>query len=204
MKVHNKNNLPTIPIGDLLPTQGDLKDLTEKNYNKLKASIEKHGFIFPIAVWESPDGKNYLIDGHQRKRVIQREYGNPEVPVIKIPAKDLQEAAEILLKVTSQYGTITQEGIDQYIATYELPEAEVYEATHYDAITQYQPIEQEISLPDGGDPDFQQITFTLHNTQKQEIDDAISKAKNYITGDEPNENSNGNALYYIAKAFIDG
>lgn len=29
MIVHNINNLPTIPIADLLPTQGDLKDLSE-------------------------------------------------------------------------------------------------------------------------------------------------------------------------------
>ena len=45
VKVHNPNNLPTIPIADLLPTQGDLKDLNEKNYNKLKNNIERRGFI---------------------------------------------------------------------------------------------------------------------------------------------------------------
>jgi hypothetical protein len=49
----------------------------------------------------------------------------------------LQEAMARLLEITSQYATITQEGIDEFIATYELNEAEVYEATSFDAIKQY-------------------------------------------------------------------
>lgn len=53
------------------------------------------------------------------------------------------------------------------------------------------------------DPEFVQITFTLHNSQKQIVDDAIAKAKNYVTGDEPNNNSNGNALYYVATNYLE-
>lgn len=52
MQVHNPNNLETIPIADLLPSQGDLKDLTEKNYKKLKNVIEQRGFSVPVYVWE--------------------------------------------------------------------------------------------------------------------------------------------------------
>ena len=136
MLVHNPNNLPTLSIKDLIPTQGELKDLTEANYDKLKKSFEKHGFIFPISIWQDGD-KNYLIDGHQRQRVIVKEYGDAEVPIIKIPAKDIKEAAEILLKVTSQYGTITQEGLDTFIAQYQLNEAEIYESTSFDATRFY-------------------------------------------------------------------
>lgn len=204
MKVHNPNNLPTKPIADLLSTQGELKDLSEANYKKLKNTIERRGFSYPVYVWEDGKGLLHLLDGHQRQRVLTTEGWNEPIPYLKVPAKDLQEAMARLLEITSQYATITQEGIDEFMATYELNEAEVYEATSYDAITQYAPVEQEIALPDGGDPDFQQMTFTLHNSQKQIVDEALAKAKNYIVGDEPNENSNGNALYYLAKAFIDG
>lgn len=144
LKVENPNNLPTLSITSLIPSQGELKDLSKENYNKLKASFEKHGFIFPVSVWQDKDGKNYLIDGHQRKRVIESEYGDADVPTIKIPAKNINEAAEILLKVTSQYGTITQEGLDSFIAKYELPEAEIYEATHYDAISYLQQDKDEV------------------------------------------------------------
>lgn len=149
LNIKNPNDLPTVSIKELIPTQGELKDLTEANYNKLKLSLEKHGFIFPISIWQDGD-KNYLIDGHQRQRVIVKEYGDVEVPIIKIPAKDITEAAEILLKVTSQYGTITQQGLDTYIATNELPEVEVYEATHYDAISylQQEPEVEEDEAPE--------------------------------------------------------
>lgn len=152
LNIKNPNDLPTVSIKELIPTQGELKDLTEANYNKLKLSLEKHGFIFPISIWQNGD-KNYLIDGHQRQRVIVKEYGDVEVPIIKIPAKDITEAAEILLKVTSQYGTITQQGLDTYIATYELPEVEVYEATHYDAISylQQEPEVEEDEAPEVDD-----------------------------------------------------
>jgi len=137
MKVYNDNNLPTIPITDLLPTQGDLKDLSDKNYKKLKNTIEKRGFSVPVYVWEDSKGIKHLLDGHQRRRVLETEGWNEPIPYLKVPAKDLQEAMARLLEITSQYGTITQEGIDEFISKYELPEADVYEATSFDGLGSY-------------------------------------------------------------------
>lgn len=134
MKVYNPNNLPTKPIADLLPTQGNLKDLSEANYKKLKNTIERRGFSYPVYVWEDNDKLLHLLDGHQRQRVLNTEGWNDPIPYLKVPAKDLQEAMARLLEITSQYATITQEGIDEFIATYELNEAEVYEATSFDAL----------------------------------------------------------------------
>ena len=137
MKVHNPNNLPTIPIADLLATQGDLKDLTEANYKKLKNTIERRGFSYPVYAWENDNGILHLLDGHQRQRVLTTEGWNEPIPYLKVPAENLQEAMARLLEITSQYATITQEGIDQFIAKYELNEAEVYEATSFDALGNY-------------------------------------------------------------------
>lgn len=137
MKVHNPNNLPTKPIADLLATQGDLKDLTEANYKKLKNTIERRGFSYPVYVWEDKEGLLHLLDGHQRQRVLATEGWNEPIPYLKVPAKDLQEAMARLLEITSQYATITQEGIDTFIAKYELNEAEVYESTSFDATRFY-------------------------------------------------------------------
>lgn len=134
MKVHNDNDLPTMPIADILPTQGNLKDLTEKNYNKLKNTIINRGFSVPVYVWEDSKGVKHLLDGHQRQRVLTTEGWNDPIPYLKIPAKNIQEAMARLLEITSQYATITQEGIDEFIAKYELPEADVYEATAFDAV----------------------------------------------------------------------
>lgn len=143
MEVKNPNNLPVIPIRDLLATQGNLKDLTEKNYNKLKNTIINRGFSVPVYVWEDSKGVKHLLDGHQRQRVLTTEGWNDPIPYLKIPAENIQEAMARLLEITSQYATITQEGIDEFIAKYELPEADVYEATSFDALTGFEDSDQE-------------------------------------------------------------
>jgi DNA modification methylase len=137
MKVLNPNNLPVSPIADLLPTQGELKDLTEKNYNKLKNNIKRRGFIDPVSVWEDDKGLKHLLNGHQRQRVLMQEEWNEPIPYFNIPAKNIQEAAAIVLELTSQYGTITQEGLDSHVAKYQLNEAEVYESTSFDGLGSY-------------------------------------------------------------------
>lgn len=134
MKVLNPNNLQTIAIADLLPSQGNLKDLTEKNYNKLKNTIIRRGFSVPVYVWEDKQGVKHLLDGHQRQRVLTTEGWNEPIPYLLIPAENLQEAMARLLEITSQYATITQEGIDWFMGRYELNDAEVYKATSFDAI----------------------------------------------------------------------
>jgi hypothetical protein len=49
------------------------------------------------------------------------------------------------------------------------------------------------------------MTFTVHDSQHQLVESAIAKAKQG-GGDSSdlNENSNGNALAFICKAYLDG
>lgn len=134
MKVLNPNNLPVAPINEFQATQGDLKFLSKENYDKLKANIERRGFDLPIYTWIDENGQKWLLDGHQRKHVLETEGWYTPVPYLVVKAKDLSEAAERLLEITSQFGTITQEGIDEYIAKFELPEFEVLNHTNFDGI----------------------------------------------------------------------
>ena len=58
-------------------------------------------------------------------------------------------------------------------------------------------------LPDEDRAPFQQITFTLHDTQVEIVKSALSiagKLSNFE--DSPNENGNGNSLSFICEAFI--
>jgi hypothetical protein len=60
-------------------------------------------------------------------------------------------------------------------------------------------------LKDGDRAPFQQMTFTLHDEQAEELNAAIAKAKKEGGGESAvNENSNGNALYFIAQRFNRG
>ncbi len=134
MKVVNDNKLPVAPITEMNATQGDLKFLSEDNYKKLKSRIEKRGFYIPVYVWIDPNGEKWLLDGHQRKHVLETEGWNDPIPYLVVKAPNMAEAAERLLEITSQYGTITQEGLDEFIAKFELPEMEVLESTNFDSI----------------------------------------------------------------------
>lgn len=134
MKVLNPNKLPTAPITELNATQGDLKFLSKENYDKLKRNIEKHGFDIPVTVWVDSQGEKWLLDGHQRKHVLETEQWFDPIPYLVIKAANMATAAERLLAITSQYGTITQEGLDEYIAKFEMPEMEIAELTNFDSI----------------------------------------------------------------------
>lgn len=137
MKVLNPNNLPTAPISEMQATQGDLKFLTKDNYDKLKKNIEKYGFDIPVTVWIDSQGDKWLLDGHQRKHVLETEGWDNPIPYLVIKSPNMKTAAERLLAITSQYGTITQEGLDQFIANFDLPDMEIESLTSFDGIFKF-------------------------------------------------------------------
>jgi len=60
-------------------------------------------------------------------------------------------------------------------------------------------------LPDGDREPFRQVTLTLHDSQFYLLQDAIAKAKGEGgASSDVNENSNGNAVAFIAERFING
>jgi hypothetical protein len=105
------------PLDSLTPFQGQLKDLDDARYAKLKASILAEGFMAPVFVWQDK-----ILDGHQRTTVMAREGWDVEggVPVVEIEAASEAEAARKLLKLTSAYGKPTTEGVFDFMQTHDL------------------------------------------------------------------------------------
>ena len=60
--------------------------------------------------------------------------GSFEVPYIRIEAKDIKDAKAQILEISSQYGTITQEGFDEFIAIDEMVEEEIVEVINFDKL----------------------------------------------------------------------
>jgi DNA modification methylase len=115
MKISDKlKTLPLKKLSEIKDLQGNLKDLSETNFNKLKQSIEEHGFKFPFYVWFDKKGVCWTLDGHQRKRVISSVYGDVEVPYIEVEAKDKKDAKKQILLISSQYGEVTKDGFDEF------------------------------------------------------------------------------------------
>ena len=107
-----------VPLEKLEPLQGDLKDLSEENYKKLRREILERGFSEPISVWKHK-GKLKILNGHQRVRALSvmrgEGYEIPPLPVSIIHAKDEREAKMKVLALTSQYGNMTGQGLYEFL-----------------------------------------------------------------------------------------
>lgn len=105
-------------IDQLEPFQGNLKELSKENYEKLKKEILELGFSEPMSVW-SHNGKFLLLNGHQRHRVLMQMktegFDVPKVPVNFVEAADVKEAKKKILALTSQYGEITKDGLYEFM-----------------------------------------------------------------------------------------
>jgi len=114
----NCKSADTLPIDRILEFQGDLKKLTKKNRDKLQKSIERHGFIAPIFVWEN-QGDYMIIDGHQRLATLlymrQKGWDIPMLPVDYIEADSEQDARDKLLHITSSYGEFNVEELEEWV-----------------------------------------------------------------------------------------
>lgn len=106
-----------VPLDQLKGFQGNLKELSRENYEKLKHELLRHGFSEPISVWKR--GDEYLVlNGHQRVRTLtamrDEGYKIPDLPVSFVEAKDEKEAKEKILALTSQFGEITEQGLYEF------------------------------------------------------------------------------------------
>jgi hypothetical protein len=105
-----------VPRQELETFQGNLVELRQENFDKLRRLIIAKGFRFPVFVWN-----NKIIDGHQRlfvlKHLVESEgYLFPyDVPVCDIEAKDEKEAKELVLIARSEYGDTTDEGLFDFL-----------------------------------------------------------------------------------------
>jgi len=128
-----------IALDLLIPFQGDLKKLSEENYEKLKQQIVDEGFIAPFLVWEN-EAQLYLLDGHQRFTTLNRMrdeqiFTLPEFwPIVKVQADSFKQAKKRILALSSQYGTMTMDGLTEFISDSDIDFDVVKDEFFFDAI----------------------------------------------------------------------
>ena len=119
MKIEiNCTGSDTIQLHELTEFQGELKERSAGDVEKIIKSIKKHGFSFPFFVWKNA-GKNNVLDGHGRIKALQQMAAAgeeiPALPCVYISAKDEAEAKEKLLKLNSQYGHMTADSVAAFL-----------------------------------------------------------------------------------------
>jgi DNA modification methylase len=116
MKITADKSYERVARETLTPFQGQLKELRVEEYNQLKDSMEREGFFEPVEYWQDKEGQRWIIDGHQRLFVCDKEgWPMPEVPVRPMAAKNKEEAARKLLLLNSRYGRMTGQGLYEYM-----------------------------------------------------------------------------------------
>jgi ParB family chromosome partitioning protein len=110
-------------LDKLEPLQGALKKRSKKDLDQIETSILKFGIAFPF-FYSEIDGHWYILDGHGRKQALlrMRERGIvlPQMPIVKVDAKSIEEAKQLLLRCESRYGLIDIEGFRQFIEGLEI------------------------------------------------------------------------------------
>jgi ParB-like chromosome segregation protein Spo0J len=191
------------PLADLIPYARNSRTHSDGQVAQIAASIKEFGFTNPVLV----DATGGIIAGHGRV-LAARKLALAEVPCIALGhLTDAQRKAYVI----ADNRLALNAGWDEEMLKLEISELqgdgfdmELLGFTG-DELADLTGAADEIDLPELNDGDrepFQQMTFTVHDEQKEQIDAALAAAKKLGPFDSPNENSNGNALARVCEAFV--
>lgn len=118
----------SLPLDAIKEFQGSLKRRSKKDIDLIVTSIEKFGFSFPFFVWQN-EGRNYCLDGHGRIQALRelrrRGVSLPLFPVVYVDAADEAEAKQKLLRLNSQYGSMTKASVLEFASGLEIDDSEI-------------------------------------------------------------------------------
>ena len=194
MEITNKR------IADIIPYAANAKKHDKRQINNVAESIKQFGFVQPIVI----DRDGVIVIGHCRALAAEK-LGMKEVPCVCVD--DLTPEQVNALRIVDNKSNESPWDFD--ILPDELAELD-FDGFDFDFGLEtdgedYSPDEfgDEFSLPDGDKPEICQMTFTLHQRQKELIEYAISSVKDNVTETFGNTNGNGNALYEVVKQWAE-
>lgn len=194
----------------------ELKELQPENLKSpfysehTKSSLIKNGFAFTFYVWQDTNGDIFIIDGHLRKDLLielkNDGYNVPnELNCTFLDLADKKQAIKYLLEVfNTKKNPIGESEVIDWLETEEIDKEEVaFDWLNMQTEIKPDDLGTDFTLPDGDKEPFQQMTFILADEQanilKQMIDEAKKEEGYKYCETFGNENSNGNALYYLVR-----
>jgi ParB-like chromosome segregation protein Spo0J len=175
------------------------------NSDKVASSIKEFGFQQPIVV----DKDMSIIVGHTRYEAAKK-LDLKTVPVVIADLPPLKakayRIADNRLNEDSEwdYNFLNIEFTDLLDNHYDLDNLGFNNQELENFITFEKDIEQDMPVLSGEDKSpFQQMTFTLHDSQAEIVKNALEYIKKQKIEDNINENKNANALTEICKLFYE-
>ncbi len=196
-----------VAVESLIPYARNSRTHSDEQVAQIAASIKEFGWTNPILI----DGESGIIAGHGRL-LAARKLGMKEVPVIQLSGMtDTQKRAYII----ADNKLALNAGWDDDLLKLEIEEVNLEdfeieligfsqdELNNLIGAQDVNELDGMPGLPSGDREPFQQMTFTLHDEQAEQVKRAIDVAKDM--GDflgSSNENSNGNALSRVCEIFL--
>lgn len=189
----------------LIPYAKNSRTHSDAQVAQVAASIREFGFTNPVLI----DGDNGIIAGHCRV-LAARKLKLIDVPCIELSGlTETQKRAYVIadnkLSLVSDWDIelLQVELQDLQAAEFDMSLIGFDDQELADIAN---PMAEETDMPElptGDKEPFQQMTFTLHDTQAEQVSMAMAAAKSMGPFlDSPNENSNGNALARICETFL--
>ena len=183
-------------INSLNPAEYNPRQISNKQYEDLKASMEKFGCVDPIIININPERLNVVVGGHQRLRIL-RELGAEKVPTVSVNLSE-EDERELNVRLNKSGGTFD---MDILANEFDIGDLKEWGFKDIEFGLNIDKLGDTFELDDGDKKPFQQITFTLADKQAELIRNKIKEIKeteeyNYVET-FGNENSNGNALYLL-------
>ena len=181
---------------ELIAAEYNPRQLTKDQHKDLTDSIKRFGLVDPLIVNIYPERKNILVGGHQRLKIAQ-ELDIKDIPCVEVELNPDQER-ELNIRLNKNSGEWDYDALANYFDVGELTE---WGFTDENLFPFDQDYGTEFELPDGDKEPFQQMTFTLSDEQAEIVKNKIKLAKQNDFGNTGNENSNGNALWWICQSY---
>ena len=190
-------------VDALIPYATNSRTHSEEQVAQIAASIKEFGWTNPILI----DGENTIIAGHGRL-LAARKLKMDDVPVIRLDhlTKAQQRALviadnQLAMNAGWNMDMLENEIRDLSDADFALDLLGFSDEELQKMLAEVDSVELP-TLADGDREPFQQMTFTLHDEQVEQIKAAIDVAKAMGPFDSPNENGNGNALARACETFL--
>ena len=191
--------IETIKTSDVKPYETNAKKHPTTQVKQIAASIQRFGFLQPLVL----DKDNNCVVGHGRllaAELLQLQ----SVPVLRV--ENLSKDEIRAYRIADNKLNESTWDMDLVMEELEDLDEELAGLTGF-AVVSTDEFGEGFSLPDGEKSPFQQITFTLADKQADIIKAALVEARKE-EGFEycetmKNENSNGNALYYIITQWVE-
>lgn len=191
------------PVEALIPYARNSRTHSDEQVAQIAASIREFGFTSPVLV----DDEGGIVAGHCRV-MAARQIGMTALPTINVGwLSERQRRAYVIadnqlamnagwdsMALSAELSDLQDIGFDMGLLGFDA-----------EALAGLLGSTREAELPalkNGDRQPFQQMTFTVHDDQKAQIDAALAAAKRLGPFDSKNENSNGNALARICETFI--